>query len=254
MRATPMRLDQRYLAPVLVRAFGVRLSLDASWLPLGILLYATLDQWVMPALAPALDDRTYRMMALLGTLGLVVGLVVVELAVLAAAARSARRVELRVTPLGGVVLADPATDVWALAPRLRDELSFLVARLVAGALVGAVPLLAWFWFATAATPPWLGGVLLFLGPALWVVVAVSLLPVWPWAGGRILRALIRRWTGPTRSARHDVFVVALILALAAALAGFWLTWHEVLAVGSWLVGAGVLFAYLACLGHCNGAG
>ena len=242
MISTGTRRRSLLAAPVLAQVGPVRLTMDPSWLPLGALLYCWLERLLMPALVPELDLAAYRLMALAGTFGLALVIVLEALVRALLAARRAIEIELRLTPLGGVVLA--TRPLW-----VRDELLLLLTGLLAGSLLGLALLIGWFKLADTTTPLWLGGLFFFLGLATWGVAFAALLPAWPLAGGRLLRALVEHWSGSAASGRRVALGGTLVVVAAGAAFGVYWAATQSICGGALLGGLALLLGYLAWLGR-----
>jgi hypothetical protein len=238
MISTSARRRSIFAAPVLA-AFGtVRMTMDPSWLPLGALLYLWLERLLMPVLVPELDLAAYRAMALGGTLGLALVIVVKELGPACLAAWRAIEIEIRLTPLGGIVMAKRPLS-------LRDELLLALSGLSVGGLLGLALLIGWFKLSDAVTPLWLGGVSFFLGLATWGLAVAVLLPAWPLSGGRVVRAVVRALAGsPVWGGRVALGGTVLAVTAGGALGIYW-AWTLTISGGALLLGAALLIGYLA---------
>jgi Zn-dependent protease len=220
---------------------GVRVTVDASWIVFAGLLYWTLDAVVMPFLTPEIDRQAYRFMAAAGALGIFVLVVLREAVVALVAARQQVPLdEIRVLPVDGVLRAPPA------AASLGHEFLLLAVGTAISALAGLALLLLLFKASGPDTPLAVGGIAFFLGLAGAVHAVAGMLPVSPFAGGRVLGAALARWvTSPTGAARA-VRCIDYVAAAAALAAGLWFLTgadHE-RHVGVWLVVAGaVILAY-----------
>jgi hypothetical protein len=216
---------------------GGRVTVDASWIVFAGLLYWTLDAVVMPFLTPEIDRQAYRFMAAAGALGIFVLVVLREAVVaLVAALRRMPLGEIRLLPVDGVLRGPPA------AASLGQELLLLAVGTVFSALAGVGLSVLLFKAGGPETPLAVGGVAFFLGLAGAVHAVVGLLPISPFAGGRVLCAALARWvTTPTAAARA-VRCIDFAAAAAALAAGLWfLTGADYERhLGVWLVVAGVV--------------
>jgi hypothetical protein len=229
------------LTVTLLRPGGVRLSLDASWIVLAGLLYWSLDAVVMPFLTPEIDRQAYRFMAAAGVIGSLV-LVVLREAVVAMVAGRRRLplTEIRLLPVGG---ARPASRWAPPAPiGLRNELLLLVVGTATSALLAVGVLLAVFKLGGPQTPLAVSGTGFFLGLAGATQLAVGLLPLSPFGGGRALGAALAKWATTPAGALRVVQCIDLVAAATALAAGLWLVAGagEQRHLGVWLIVAAAL--------------
>jgi Zn-dependent protease len=187
---------------------GFRITLDYSWFVIFFLILGTFTGAVFPTYVPGLDQRTYLLMGIVGTMLFFASLLAHELAhAYVARARGIEVAGITLFVFGGMARARPE------ASRPRDE--FLVA--VVGPLASLALGLLFQRLAVATEgPDW--------HPALYVVAShlaflnlavgiFNLLPGFPLDGGRVLRSIVWRITGSLRTATR-----------VAALAGRGLGW------------------------------
>lgn len=174
---------------------GFRVSVDASWLFLAVLVTWTLAVGYFPAAAPDLDAGTYWWMAVFGALGLFASIVFHEFA----HALVARRYDM---PIKGITLF-----IFGGVAEMVDEptsarAEFWVA--IAGPVASFA--LALGFFVVGGFAAGLGAglpVVAALGYLAWInfiLALFNLAPAFPLDGGRVLRAAAWGWTGRFRRA------------------------------------------------------
>ncbi|HJU15850.1 MAG TPA: site-2 protease family protein [Stellaceae bacterium] len=174
---------------------GFTISVDASWLIFAALIGWTLGAGVFPAIAPFLPAEVYWWMAVVGTLGLFLSIVLHELA----HALVARRFGM---PIRGITLF----IFGGVAELQREPTSpggeFLMA--IAGPLLSlalGTALLAIVILDGALPVPALA-VLWYLGYINWLLGLFNLIPAFPLDGGRMLRAALWGWKQDLRWATN----------------------------------------------------
>ena len=226
---------------VLGSVSGFQISLDYSWFVIFFLILGTFTGAVFPAYIPGLDQRTYMVMGLVGTLLFFASLVAHELA----HAYVARALGIEVEGITLFIFGGMArTRTEAVRP--RDE--FLIAGV--GPLASLVLGAAFYGIAIVADQrlwhPGIFGVaghLAFLNFALGVF---NLLPGFPLDGGRLLRAVMWRLT---RSLRRATRVASLAgkglgwLIIAAGVYALFVT--DQLVTGLWFIFIGWFLANAA---------
>ncbi|QKT03813.1 hypothetical protein HUS23_08270 [Ectothiorhodospiraceae bacterium 2226] len=219
------------LRPTVTRTMGAPVRIDLVSLVLLAPLVWTLAQWVLPPLAPELGAGVYWGMALVATLGLVVGTVIRGAALLLAA---------RALHTEGVLtlyLFGPAFDTPAAATRPRTEALLAVLHLLVTALL-AILCFVLFSRGFGTTPPLPAiGVAFVLMLGHGALMVFYLLAGYPLDGGRLLRALLARRGDMRRATRWSaawryVVAVALLAGAVALLLAHWLAalWVAVLAL------------------------
>jgi Zn-dependent protease/CBS domain-containing protein len=187
---------------------GFEISLDYSWFIIFFLILVTFTGAVFPAHVPGLDQMEYLIMGLAGTLLFFGSLLIHELSHAVVARRKGIEVEgITLFVFGGMARTSREPDTPG------DE--FLIAG------VGPVAsfVLAALFYAIAAGSPRLGlglevtVVAEYMGFLNLVLAIFNLFPGFPLDGGRLLRAVLWKFTGSLRKA-----------TLAATTAGRALGW------------------------------
>jgi Zn-dependent protease len=175
-------LGRRYR---LFSILGVDVGADASWLIISCLVTWTLAQGVFPRHFQDLEEASYWLMGLGGTIGLFFSIVFHELS----HAIVARRIGIRVHGItlfliGGIAeMEDEPSDP-------ISEISMAAAGPVGSLLIGLVLLVASAIGYAHNLPVPLSGTLEYLGSINVLLALFNLLPAFPLDGGRILRAIL----------------------------------------------------------------
>lgn len=205
----------------LFRLFGFEVKIDLTWLLLALLVTWTLAKGVFPVYFPDLSPQTYWWMGLGGTVGLLISIVLHELA----HAIVARRYGL---PIKGITLF-----IFGGVAEMDDEppsakAEFLMA--IAGPLASvALAFFLYFAYATAAAggfPQPVAGAVFYLAYLNGVLAIFNLIPAFPLDGGRMLRAGLWGWKGDIRWATRvssnigsGFGLLLIVLAVFAVLQG-----------------------------------
>jgi Zn-dependent protease len=205
----------------LFRLLGFEVKIDLTWLLLALLVTWTLAKGVFPNYFPELSARTYWVMGIAGTSGLLVSIVFHELC----HSLVARRYGL---PIEGITLF-----IFGGVAEMTDEppspkAEFLMAA--AGPLASFALAFAFYWasitIAEGGWSPSVTGVLFYLAYLNGLLAIFNLIPAFPLDGGRMLRAALWYWKGDIRwstrlsSSIGSAFGLALIaLAVLAVLQG-----------------------------------
>ena len=201
--------------------FGFDVSVDASWLLLGVLIAWTLAEAVFPELTPGLTPASYWVMACFATLGLPASIVFHEMV----HSLIARHYGL---PIRGITLFifGGVAEMMAEPRRPRDELLMAAAGPLASMVFAAVSYGLMFGVVTSNGPIGVAGVLWYLAVINFILALFNLVPAFPLDGGRIFRAALWSMRGDlvraTRiaSGAGNLFGAALIvLGLISVLQG-----------------------------------
>lgn len=196
----------------LISLFGFNVWIDASWLLLGALITWTLAKSVFPGLAPALAPATYWVMAVAATAGLLISIVLHELAHSLVARRYGMPIRgITLFIFGGVAEMDSEP------PSPKSELLMAAAGPAASLLLAAA-----FFLCVAIARAWSGPDALqwslwYLGYINGLLALFNLVPAFPLDGGRILRAILWMWRGDLAGATRvaagagNLFGIALIV-------------------------------------------
>ena len=180
---------------VLGSVSGFEISLDYSWFVIFFLIIGTFTGAVFPAYVPGLEQRTYLLMGIAGTILFFASLLAHELAhAYMARARGIQVEGITLFIFGG--MARTRTE----ASRPWDEFVIAGVGPLASAALGAGFYALAIWIDERGMSPAAFGVaghLAFLNLAL---AAFNLLPGFPLDGGRMLRAIVWRITGSLRKA------------------------------------------------------
>jgi len=190
--------------------FGFKVSVDASWLLLAVLITWSLAVGYFPSAAPGLPKTTYWWLGLAGLIGFAFSIVFHELS----HSLVARRFDMPIRGItlfvfGGVAEMEEEppgakAEFWmAIAGPLMSFFLALVFFLIAGFFVGPDP--------TKPAPlAMLFGLLAYVNTVLGVF---NLVPAFPLDGGRVLRAALWYWKG-------DIAWATRIAATAGSIFGF----------------------------------
>lgn len=208
----------------LFNLFGFKVSLDPSWLILGLLIVWSLAAALFPTAYPDLAPATYWWMGVAGALGVFVSIVLHEFS----HSLVARRYGL---PMHGITLFIFGGVAQMSEEPATPKVEFLMAA--AGPLASIVLALV-FWAISAygydaGWPLSVTGVLIYMAYLNGILAAFNLVPAFPLDGGRMLRAVLWRWR-PLRSATRIASnvgsgfgLVLIVLGILAALQGALLT-------------------------------
>ncbi len=189
---------------------GFRVQADLSWFFLALLVAWTLAAGVFPAAAPGLERATYWWMGIAGTIGLLLSLVLHELAHAVVARHHG-------IPIRGITLFifGGVAEMTDEPPSARAEFWMAIAGpaaslVLALAFKGAARLGA----ATGAPAP-VVAVVSYLALLNLILVAFNVVPAFPLDGGRVLRALLWWRSGDmhaaTRTAARGGAAFGLVL-------------------------------------------
>ncbi len=226
------------------RVFGIPVVLSPSWFVIAALITLSL-RTTFERTNPGSSSAALWGAAVLASLLFFAGVVVHE----ASHSAMARRLGLGVSSIrlfvfGGVAQLEEE-------PRsAREELLVTVVGPLSSVVLGLV------FLGAAATVPgpalvvsildWLGAVNLGLG-------LFNLLPGFPMDGGRVLRAVVWRWTGSLRRATRVAAISGRVVATLLVAGGVWI-WIARGLTGLWLVFIGVFLWQAASVAESPAAG
>jgi len=190
--------------------FGFKVSVDASWLLLAVLITWSLAVGYFPQVAPGLPTATYWWLGLAGLIGFAFSIIFHELS----HSLVARRFDMPIRGItlfvfGGVAEMEEEppgakAEFWmAIAGPLMSFFLALVFFLLGGLFVET----------GAAKPAPLAVLLGLLAYVNTVLGAFNLVPAFPLDGGRVLRAALWHWKG-------DIAWATQIAATAGSIFGF----------------------------------
>ena len=210
---------------------GIPVYVHASWLMIYALITWTLAVGYFPHLLPGLDSGTYWAYGLVGALLLFVSVLLHELShslVAVAHGLSVRGITLHL--FGGVshLEDEPRT---ALAELLIAIVGPLTSFLIAAALWGLRE-------SSLVETGWPGALAGYLVAVNVSVAVFNMIPGFPLDGGRVLRALLWRWSGSLARATYLASRVGVAVAFALMAFG----------VFQMLSGKGVSGVWLALIG------
>jgi Zn-dependent protease len=170
--------------------FGFEVSVDASWLLLGVLIAWTLAGSVFPGITPGLTPGHYWVMAAFATAGLFMSIVFHE----TAHSLVARHYGL---PIRGITLFifGGVAEMTAEPTHPRDELLMAAAGPAASLLLAAICYALLIGVAAWDGPVVVAGVLWYLALINFILALFNLVPAFPLDGGRIFRATLWSWGG-----------------------------------------------------------
>jgi len=215
------------------RVFGFHIDLDYSWFIIFFLILGTFTGVVFPLYAPGLDQTTYLLMGAVGTILFFVSLLIHELAHAFVARWKKIEVEgITLFIFGGMARtrseARTPADEFQIAG-VGPLASFALAALFYGLAVLAD---ARGWHPALYS---VAGHLGFLNLALAVF---NMLPGFPLDGGRLLRAVVWRFTNDLRKATRVATTVGRVLGWLIIAGGLY-----VLLIGNQLV-SGLWFIFI----------
>lgn len=193
---------------------GSSVSLHISWIPIAPLVSWTSADMIFPFLVPELSTAAYWQMAITGTVGLLLSILVREAAHLLVARRAAIRIGgMTVYVFGGV------GDRRDNTASIKQEFVLMIAGSLVAFILGFAILVLLFQGAQATTPLSVSGVLFYLGFANWGLALLNLVPASPFHGGRVIRAALircldRRWADRITTGLGTA--LAILLALIGA--------------------------------------
>lgn len=214
---------------------GFVVFMDASWLPLGVLMAWTLAEVIFPFLVPELSAAAYRWMALGGTIGLFFSIIARELAQIV----MARRLKVPFGEITLLVFGGYAGTRLTPASLGREAL-VMAAGALTSLVLGATPLLLLFRVADSTTPLAVGGVAFYIGLANLTLVLFNFLPAYPLSSGRVLCAGLLRWSGDLRWAILVAAGIGTMLGVIFVMLGVWLIVRGLFIGGFWLFMIGLL--------------
>ncbi len=222
----------------LFRLFGLPVRVDASWLLLAGLITWTLGEVYFPVMEPALAPATAWAMAVAGLAGLATSIVLHEAAHALVARRHGIVIEgITLFVFGGVaeMRAEPSSAVGELRMALAGPLLSLVLcagcyGIAALALGGADT-----WAAAAAA----AAVFEYLWLVNLALALFNMLPAFPLDGGRVLRALLWRWSGDAAWATRRAAAGGLAIGLGLVAVGGWSVAEGFVLGGLWWMLIGV---------------
>ena len=170
--------------------FGFEVSVDASWLLLGVLIAWTLAGSVFPDVIPGLTPTHYWVMAAFATAGLLMSIVFHE----TEHSLVARHYGL---PIRGITLFifGGVAEMTAEPTCPRDELLMAAAGPAASLLLAAVCYALLVGVGAWDAPAEVAGVLWYLALINLILALFNLVPAFPLDGGRIFRAALWSWRG-----------------------------------------------------------
>ena len=184
----------------LFKLFGFEVRVDASWLILAALLVWTLLGY-FPSQYKGLSTEQYWWMAIAGTLGLFVSIVVHEFSHSLVARRHG-------LPMKGITLFlfGGVAEMGEEPASARTEFLMAIAGPIASVLIG-VALYLVYRAGKGTLPVTVTGVTAYLAWMNLVLAAFNLIPAFPLDGGRVLRSALWYWKGDLRGATRTASAV-----------------------------------------------
>ncbi len=168
--------------------FGFKVSIDASWIIIAVLVTWSLAVGFFPLYYPGLAASTYWIMAAIGALGLFASIIFHEFwhSVVA------RRMGL---PMRGITLflLGGVSEMSDEPRNARTELWMAVAGPFSSLMLGLAFWGVHRWGSGERWPDTVLGVIAYLSFINFILAAFNLLPAFPLDGGRIVRSLLWRW-------------------------------------------------------------
>jgi Zn-dependent protease len=223
---------------------GIVVSADISWLPVAAFLVWTLAEEIFPFLVPELVPSAYWEMAFAGTIGLIVSVVIREVARIVVASRlKVSLVEVTLLFFGGFAVGQAAPT------SIKREALVAAAAALSSVVLGAAALLLFFQLADSRTPLAIGGTAFCFGLANFLLAAFDLLPAYPLSGGRVICAALRRRTGDSRRAILVATRIGSLFGLGVVAIGILSIIRGIVVGGSWVVVIGLLLLDAAETAH-----
>lgn len=224
--------------------FGFRVSLDPSWLILAFLIAWSLAVGLFPAWYPALPGTTYWMMALAGTLGVFLSIVLHEFSHSLVARRHGLPIHgITLFLFGGVaqMSEEPASPKVEFRMAAAGPLASIVIALVFYGLYQLALGANW--------PVPVTGVLIYMVWLNGILAAFNLLPAFPMDGGRMLRALLWRWRANLGSATRIAANVGSAFGLVLIVLGILAALQGALLAGIWWLLIGLFLRNAASMSY-----
>ncbi len=206
------------------RIAGVRISVHWSWLIVFALITWTLTAAIFPDQNPGLSDAAYAAMAVVASVTFFASLLLHELGHAMQARRERMEIDGITLWLFGGVAAFRGDFPSALG-ELRIAL--------AGPAVTAVLSAAFWLLSGVGLPEAADGVVTWLAVINLVLLGFNMLPALPLDGGRVLHALVWRWTDDRRAATTVGAGAGRALAFVMIVGGLGLTFAGAGAGGIW---------------------
>jgi Zn-dependent protease/CBS domain-containing protein len=220
----------------LLTVFGIPIKINASWVFIYALITWTLAVGYFPRQLPGLEPMAYWANGLLAALLLFVSVLIHELAHSLVAIRNGLTVSgITLHLLGGVSQLDDEP------PDPRTE--FLMAA--AGPLASLAIAVALWLTRLRVDAPWGDAILAYLIYVNAAVGIFNLIPGFPLDGGRLLRAIVWRYTGNFSRATVIASRVGRGVAIGLVVLGAWQAFAGSFLSGLWLVLIGLFLRQAA---------
>lgn len=173
--------------------FGFKVSIDASWLIIAVLITLTLSQGVFPTLYEGLSSGVYWIMGLAGAVGLFASIIFHEFF----HSVVARRYGL---PMKGITLFvfGGIAEMEDQPKNPKTEFLMALAGPVSSILLGFIFYGLSSLFERRGLSVAVIGVVAYLGYINFILAAFNLVPAFPLDGGRLLRSALWKWKGNIR--------------------------------------------------------
>ena len=224
-----------YKTVSILRIAGFSIRADASWFVIGALIVWSLSAIVFPAQMPAAGRWVHLAMAVVAMLGIVISLIVHELAHVGVARRYGVH-----CPCTTLFLFGGVGDVQS------DPVSVGREVIMAGAgPLASLGLSLALWFCAVlsdVTGPFdaLRVVLSYLAEVNLGLALVNLLPAYPLDGGRVYRAVLWSQSGDLQQATQKVTALSGVIAYVLIALGLAAIFLGQLALGLWPLVIGLL--------------
>jgi Zn-dependent protease/CBS domain-containing protein len=208
------------------RIAGIALEINVSWLIILVLLTVSLAVSWFPQAAPGYPPGTYWGVGFLSAVLLFVAVLVHELAhSLVARARGLPVKSITLFIFGGIsnLEQDPPSPGVEFQVTVVGPLSSLI-----------IAALCWVIALAMKGVPLIGAVLGYLAITNALLAFFNLIPGFPLDGGRVLRAMLWKFTGSLRTATRWATRVSQVIAFLFILVGIWLFFSGSLLGGLWL--------------------
>lgn len=206
---------------------GIEISIHVSWLLIVVLLTWSLATGWFPALAPGWSTLTYWLVSLLATLLLFASVLSHELAhSLVARARGLQVKRITLLIFGGIsdIEQEPRS------PGVEFQMAFVGP--LTNLLLGGLAYLLLLPLGGRTSP--LAAILGYLAVANVLLGIFNLVPAFPLDGGRVLRSIVWKISGNTRTATRVATFFGQVIAYLLIVVGFSLLFGGDLLDGIWL--------------------
>ncbi len=177
----------------LFKLFGIDVSLDLSWVVLGLLITWSLATGYFPVEYEGLPSNTYWLMGIAGAFGLFLSIIFHEMSHSLVAQRYG-------LPISGITLFifGGVAEMKEEPGDPKTEFMIAVAGPIASLVLAAIFMTVSVFLEAAGAPSALFGVCNYLAFLNTVLAIFNMVPAFPLDGGRVLRSVLWHWKGDLR--------------------------------------------------------